>query len=102
MKQVVSPLIDGERIFAYRMLRIARGDTTPLPGLDENAFAKTAMVDRRTLADLAAVYARVRAAALSLIRSLPTEAWTRTGTANTYPISVRALAWVMAGHVTHR
>ena len=101
LKQVVNHLNDGERIFAYRMLRIARGDTTPLPGFDESEYARTSHVERLALADLAAEFDAVRAATLALLRSLPDEAWRRTGTANNYSISVRALAWIMAGHVQH-
>ena len=101
LKQVVNHINDGERIFAYRALCIARGDTTPLPGFDEIVYAKTSMVDRVTLADLAAEFATVRAATLSLLKSLPDETWSNTGTANGYPVTVRALAWIMAGHVHH-
>jgi DinB superfamily len=101
IKQVINHLTDGERIFAYRALRIARGDAIPLPGFDENEYAKTAIVDRLKLSDVVNEFDTVRHATLTLLRNLPEESWTRTGTANGYPVSVRALAWIMAGHVEH-
>ena len=101
LKQVVNHICDSERIFAYRALRIARKDATPLPGFEENEYAQTSQVDRLTLASLADEFATVRAATLSLLRSLPDDAWARTGTANKYAVSVRALAWIMAGHARH-
>lgn len=101
IKQVVSHLIDGERIFGYRLLRIGRGDTIALPGFDENVYAKTAGVERLSLSDLASELESVRRATLSLLRNMPDEAWPRRGVANNNPISVRALAWVIAGHVRH-
>jgi hypothetical protein len=101
LKQVVNHISDGERVFAYRALCIARGDTTPLPGFDENEYTKTSKVERLTLGDLADEFETVRAATVSLLQSLPDEAWSRTGTANKNPISVRALAWIMVGHARH-
>ena len=101
IKQVISHLIDGERIFAYRALRFARGDSTALPGFDENEYAKTAMVDRLKIGDLVKEFESVRRATLTMLANFPDEAWLRTGVANNNSISVRGLAWVIAGHVTH-
>jgi hypothetical protein len=101
IRQVVSHLADGERIFGYRMLRIARGDTIPLPGFDENAYAKTAGTERLTLRALAEELESVRRATITLLANLPPEAWTRSGTANDKPVSVRALAFITAGHTRH-
>jgi hypothetical protein len=101
IKQMVGHLADTERIMTYRLLRIARGDATPLPGFDENAYADHAASDARTLADLLAEWRAVRAATLPLLAGLPAEAWGRTGSANGHAISARALAWIVAGHVTH-
>ena len=101
IKQVISHLIDGERIFAYRLLRIARGDKTPLPGFDENEYAKSAQTDQLSLSDLVDEFETVRDATLSLLKNLPDDAWTRTGTANTFAVSARATAWITAGHVSH-
>lgn len=101
VKEVVVHLSDVERIFAYRALRVARGDDTPLPGFDENRYAPESDADARPLAGLVSEWADVRQATLGLLRHLPPQAWTRRGTASGHPVSVRALAWIMAGHVTH-
>jgi DinB superfamily len=101
VKEIVLHLSDTERIMAYRALRIARADTTPLPGFDENAYAPASGADAVPLAELASEFSAVRQATLALFRHLPREAWTRRGTASDAPISVRALAWVIAGHEHH-
>jgi hypothetical protein len=101
IKQVVGHLIDGERVFAYRALRFARDDGQALPGFDENAYARIGEFDRLQLKDLAEEFAAVRQATLHLFRHLPEEAWARSGVANGSPASVRALAYIMAGHVRH-
>jgi DinB family protein len=101
VRQVVLHLSDTERIMAYRALRFARGDATPLPGFDEEAYAPASGADAVPLAELVAELADVRLATLDLFRHLPTEAWTRRGTASDAPFSVRALAWVIAGHQIH-
>ena len=101
VKEVVVHLGDAERILAYRALRIARGDATPLPGFDENAYAPLTGADAQPLAALAEVWGDVRRATLSLFGHLPGEAWTRRGTASGMPVSVRALAWIIAGHERH-
>ena len=101
MKEVVVHLSDAERIFSYRALRLARGDATPLPGFDENAYAPESGADAQPLAALVTEWADVRQATLGLLRHLPAAAWTRRGTASGCPVSVRALAWIIAGHVRH-
>jgi uncharacterized damage-inducible protein DinB len=101
IKQVVGHLSDAERIFSYRALRIARGDQSPLASFDENAYAETASSDRRTLSALSAELKVVREATIALFDSLPDDAWTRTGTASGKTVSVRALAYVTAGHAEH-
>jgi hypothetical protein len=101
VKEVVVHLSDAERIMAYRALRVARGDATPLPGFDENAYAPLSGADAQPLAALVTEWGQVRQATVSLFRHLPAEAWTRRGTANGAPISVRALAWIIAGHERH-
>jgi hypothetical protein len=101
VKEVVGHLADTERIMAYRALRIARGDTTPLPGFDENAFVRGAAFDLRSLGSLADEWAAVRRATLALLRPLDAETSRRTGSASGHPVSVRALAYMMAGHVAH-
>ncbi len=101
VSEVVQHVADSERVFAYRMLSIARADLTPLPGFDENAWAPAAEASRRALDDVLAEFATVRAATRSLLASLPAGAAARRGTANGHPISVRALAWITAGHELH-
>jgi hypothetical protein len=100
-KQVVGHLTDAERIFGYRALRIARGDSTPLPGFDENSYVETAQFDDHSLADLVAEFQTVRQSHLSLFQNLPTNAWNRHGIANGDGVSVRALAYIIVGHERH-
>ncbi|HEX6369377.1 MAG TPA: DinB family protein [Longimicrobium sp.] len=101
IRDVLNHVIDAERVFAYRALRIARGDATPLEGFDENAYAETADADARTLADLADELRHVRLGNLALFGSLSDEALARRGTASGGVVSVRALAWIIAGHELH-
>lgn len=101
IKDIVGHLSDTERVFAYRALRIARGDATPLPSFDDQAYVAEVGAGERTLADMAAEWGDVRRATLALFRHLPADAWGRRGIASDQPISVRALAYVTAGHVRH-
>jgi hypothetical protein len=101
IKQVVSHLIDTERIFGYRALRFARGDTTSLPGFDENIYAQSAGSNERPLADLAAEFEAVRTSHVYLFQSLPAGAWEMRGNASGNEISVRALAYAIVGHERH-
>ena len=101
VKEVIGHLTDAERVFGYRALRIARGDPTPLPGFDENAYVRAASFDARPLPALLAEFEAVRRSHLHLFRSLDDAAWRRDGVANDNRVSVRALAWILAGHVRH-
>jgi hypothetical protein len=101
LKEVVGHLSDTERVFAYRALSIARGDPAPLPAFDDQAWVAQMGAGDRTLADIVAEFAVVRQASLALFRHLPAAAWTRRGIASGHPASVRAMAWVMAGHARH-
>lgn len=101
IKEVVGHLADVERIMAYRALRIARGDTTPLPSFDENAYVPAAKFDHRSLADLVGELRTTRAATLALLRTFDAEAWRRRGTASGKPVSVRALGYMIPGHERH-
>jgi DinB superfamily len=101
IKQVVGHLIDSERVFGYRALRFARGDATPLPGFDENAYAKTAVLDRVSLGDLALEFEALRRSHVLFFTSLTDADWARRGTANQVGVSVRALAYIIAGHERH-
>lgn len=99
--EVIGHLADSERVFAYRALRFARKDQSPLTGFDENTWTPASNYARRPLADVVAEFRAVRQATLALLRGLEPEAFTRTGTANNSPISVRALAYTIAGHERH-
>ena len=101
IRDVVGHIVDAERIFAYRALRLARGDATPLAGFDEGAYAAVSNASMRPLAELRAELLAVRESTVSLLASLDDVAWTRGGNANGQPISVRALAWIAAGHAMH-
>jgi uncharacterized damage-inducible protein DinB len=101
VKEVVGHMADTERIFSYRLLRVARGDTTPLPQFDENAFVAAADFDRRPLEGVLEELETARASTLALARGVQREAWERRGVASGHPVSARALAYIAAGHVEH-
>ena len=101
VKQLAGHVVDSERVFAYRALCIARGDTAPLPGMDQNVYVEHANFDARPLASLADELERVRATTLDLLGHLDEPAWLRRGTANGSQMSVRALAHIIAGHELH-
>lgn len=101
IKQLVGHITDTERIFAYRLLRIARGDETPLPGFEQNDYVRYAAFDNCKLSELAREFELVRYSSLMLMRQLDARAWERTGTASETRISVRALAYIIAGHELH-
>jgi uncharacterized damage-inducible protein DinB len=101
VRQLLGHITDTERVMSYRLLRIARGDATPLPGFDENAFMAHAGFGDRTLADLAAEFDAVRQATVRLVASLGAEALSRRGVASGAPVSARALLYIIAGHELH-
>jgi len=101
VKEVLGHLCDAERIFSYRLLRIARADTTPLPGFDENAYVPPAEFDARPIAELVREFQAVRASTIALAEGLPAEAWNRRGQASGKSISTRAIAYITVGHVSH-
>lgn len=101
IKELIVHVIDAERIFACRALRIARADTTPLPGFDQNVYVPVSNADNRTARSIIEEYQTVRAATLSLFQNFTDEMWDRVGTASDNPVSVRALAYIIAGHETH-
>lgn len=101
LKEVVLHCADAERIFAYRALRIGRGDATPLPGWDENAYAPLSGANARSLESLADELQSVREATVALFAGFPDDAWARRGSANGQGVTVRALAWITAGHLMH-
>jgi hypothetical protein len=101
IREVIGHMIDAERIFGYRALRLARGDATPLPGFEENDYARTAGSDARSLAELIDELRVVRECTVRLFQSFPAESWTRRGVVNGREVSVRALAYITAGHARH-
>lgn len=101
VKEVVGHLADTERVLSYRLLRIARGDATPMPGFDENLFAANSNADRRELADLAGELGAVRFATLALVRSLDDQVLLKRGTVRDWSLSARALVFIIAGHFAH-
>jgi uncharacterized damage-inducible protein DinB len=101
IKEVLGHLADTERIFSYRLLRVGRGDTTPLPSFDENAYVPAAEFDSRALASIVAELRSVRESTIALADGLPRDAWARRGEASGKPITPRALAYIIAGHMTH-
>ena len=101
VKEVIGHISDAERIFAYRALRFARGDAQPLTGFDENSYVPAGRFTDRALVDLLDEFEAIRTATIHLLRHLNDEELARSGAANNNPISVRALAYVIAGHERH-
>ena len=101
IKELVGHVIDGERVFAYRALRFARNDQTPLSGFEQDDYVRSGGFDDRALADLAEEFEHVREANIILFGSLAPEAWSLRGPANEVEVSVRALVYIIAGHEAH-
>jgi uncharacterized damage-inducible protein DinB len=101
IKEILGHLSDVERIFTYRLLRISRGDATPLPGFDENAYVPAARSDERPLPMLLTEFRAVRLSTIALLEGLPAEAWARWGETSGNPVTARALAYIIVGHVAH-
>jgi hypothetical protein len=100
-KEVLGHVCDTERIFAYRALRISRADATPIEGYEQDDYVSNGPFEQRPLADLVEDFIAVRRATLSLLRNLDETAWSRHGIANKNEVSVRALAYIIAGHELH-
>ncbi len=100
-KQVLGHVCDTERVFAYRALRIARGDATPMEGFEQDDYVKNGPFARHAIAEVIEDYIAVRRATISLLRSLEEAAWSRRGVANKNEVTVRALAYTIAGHEVH-
>ena len=92
---------DTERIFAYRALRIARNDQTPLPGFEQDDYIRWGNFQNCRLSDLIEEFATIRKTTLSLFRGLGQDAWSRRGTVDNNQVSVRAMAFIIAGHEAH-
>jgi uncharacterized damage-inducible protein DinB len=100
-KEVLGHVCDTERIFAYRALRIARGDHAPIEGFEQDDYVRNGPFARRPLEELVEDYMAVRRATLTLLRNLDEAAWAQRGIANKNEVSVRALAYIIAGHELH-
>ena len=101
IRDVVNHLNDTERLFVFRAFWFARGFDSPLPSFDQGVAAASAAADERTWTSLVEEFAAVRAATVTFFQTLPEDAWTRRGIASGNPFSVRALAFLTAGHVSH-
>jgi hypothetical protein len=101
VKEVLGHVIDTERVFSYRALRVARNDRTPIEGFEQDDYVKYGPFARCSLAALVEEFKSVRLATLSLFRGLDEAAWVRQGVANKNEVSVRAIAYIIAGHELH-
>ncbi len=101
MKESMLHLIDTERVMAYRALRFSRGDSTALAGFDQDDYVPNSAADQRTSRSLIEEYQAVRNASVQLFKHLPAEAWERKGVASGHIVTVRALAYIIAGHELH-
>ena len=101
IKELLGHVIDGERIFAYRALRFGRNDQTALNGFEQDDYVAAGAFDKRELSDLIDEFEEVRRATIHLFRGFDETAWTRRGVASENEVSVRALAYIIAGHELH-
>ena len=101
IRQVLGHLSDTERLFAFRAFWFARGFDASLPGFDQNIAAEHNGADAQTWSSLVDELGAIRASTLHFFRSLPPDAWMRRGLASDYEFSVRAAAYIIAGHITH-
>jgi uncharacterized damage-inducible protein DinB len=101
IRQVLGHLVDAERVFGYRAFCFSRGEQASLPSFDESQYVDAARSDSVPLRELVEEFAVVRQANLAFLRRLDAREWAQVGTASGKPVSVRALAWIMAGHPRH-
>jgi hypothetical protein len=101
IKEVIGHLNDVERVFSYRLLRISRGDVTPLPGFEQEDYVRAAGFDHYSLKDLISEFECLRRANIIAIQHMTEEAIDCRGTASGYTISARALIYMLVGHVDH-
>ncbi len=101
IKEILSHLIDGERIFSYRMLRISRGDETPIEGFEQDGYIENSRANDRAFLELLEEFELIRKANVLMIYNLDASALSRMGNASGFPVSVRALANISIGHVRH-
>ena len=101
IREVLNHVNDGERVFLYRAFWFARGFHDSLPSFDQDVAAQSAEANDTSWAELVEEFKNVRLATLSFFKTLPEQAWSRTGVASDYPFTVRSLAYIIAGHVAH-
>jgi hypothetical protein len=101
IKQLVGHIADTERLFSYRLLHVLRADPAPLAGMDEKAWTVASPHGRRRIADIADEMSAVRRATIALVESIDADGVARTGIANNFPITARALCWILPGHAQH-
>lgn len=101
IKELLSHIIDGERIFAYRILRISRGDETPIEGFEQDDYIATSNANNRSFVEMLDEFELTRRGNILMVKNIDDEGSKRIGTASGNPISVRAMTYIMAGHVTH-
>ncbi|MBT2681456.1 DinB family protein [Bacillus sp. ISL-35] len=101
LSEVLGHLTDTERIMSYRILRIARGDKSPLMGFDENEYVQEASFYERAIAELLEDYQNVRRSTISLLKGLPQKSLLNKGNANGFEVSVETIAYMIAGHELH-
>jgi len=101
IKEVISHLIDGERVFSYRLLRISRKDKTPLPGFEQGDYVQESGADDISVRDLMDEFEFLRRANILAVKNMSEDAVQQTGTASGFPISARALIYILVGHVEH-
>jgi DinB family protein len=101
IKEVMGHLNDVERVFSYRLLRVSRGDATPLPGFEQEEYVRAAGFDRYALSDLVSEFEYVRRANIIAIQHITEAAMNSRGMASGYPVSARALIYMLIGHVDH-
>ncbi len=101
IKELLGHLTDGERIFAYRALRISRADKTPMEGFEQDGYIENSNFNNTKLSELLDEFLYTRKANIIFFQNLTGENWLRTGTASGATVSVRALAYIMVGHIRH-
>lgn len=101
IKEAVGHLTDGEKIFAYRALRVSRNDKTPIEGFEQDGYIENANFNSTQFKDLIDELLLARKSNLIMFKNMPESAWSRLGTASNAPVSVRGLAYIMVGHIRH-
>jgi hypothetical protein len=101
VKEIIGHLCDAERVQSYRALRFARGDQKELQGFEQDDYVREAQSNGRSLKDLLDEFEAIRNSTLALFRSFSSQVWQRSGVANGAPVSVRAMAYIIAGHTLH-